>query len=63
MEIKDILEIIDSFFNKKQKEIKNHVEEFGKDKNRDIDSREKSMLLTLPMGYKNQLKEMFIKKL
>lgn len=59
MEIKKILETIDEFFNIKQLEINSHVEQFGKPGNRDIDPREKSMLLTLPMGYNKKLKELF----
>lgn len=62
MEIENILRIIDEFFDKKQEQIKDHVEQFGKPGNRDIDSREKSVLLTLPMGYRKKLKELFVEQ-
>ena len=54
-----ILKVIDEFFDKKQKEIKDHVKQFGKYGNRDIDPREKSVMLTLPIGYRKKLKELF----
>lgn len=54
-----INEIIDKFFDQKQKEMNAHVEGFGKPGNRDIDQREKSVLLTLPIGYRKGLKELF----
>lgn len=59
MEIKEILRKIDEFFDEKQKEIKTHVEQFGKPGNRDIDPREKTILLTIPMSYRKKLKEVF----
>lgn len=59
MESNKILEIIDKFFDEKQRQIKDHVEQFGKHGNRDIDPREKSVLLTIPMGYRKKLKELF----
>lgn len=54
-----IEEIIDEFFDKKQKEVNAHIEGFGKGNNRDIDPREKSVILTLPIGYRKKLKELF----
>lgn len=62
METKKILQIIDEFFDEKQKQIMDHVGQFGKPGNRNIDDREKSMLLTLPMGYRKKLKELFAKE-
>lgn len=59
MEKNKILEIIDEFFDEKQKQMNAHVEGFGKPGNRDIDPREKSMLLTIPAGYRKKLKERF----
>ena len=38
-----------------------HIEGFGKLGNRDIEPREKSMLLVLPAGYRKKLKELFVK--
>ena len=59
LQMERVIDKIDGFFDEKQKQIKNHVNQFGKPGNRDIDTREKSMLLTLPMGYRKKLKEIF----
>ena len=60
MKIKKILQIIDEFFKIKQLEMNSHIKQYGKGNNRDIDSREKGMLLILPSGYKEKLKKIFI---
>ena len=59
MEIKEINRIIDNFFNKVKQEMITHVSNFGISGNRDIDSREKSFMLTLPLTCKRKLKEEF----
>jgi len=59
METKRILEVIDEFFDEKQKQMNAHVVQFGTEGKRDIDPREKSILLTLPVGYRKKLKEKF----
>lgn len=60
--IERLLGLVDDFFDKKQKEMKAHVEGFGKGNNRDIDLREKSTLLILPVSYRKKLKEIFTKE-
>lgn len=60
-EMDRIVNIIDEIFDKTQKEINAHVKNFGIEGNRDIDSREKSLLLTLPITLRRRLKEEFAK--
>lgn len=59
MEAETIIKIIDEFFDMAQLEVNSHVEQFGNYGNRDIDGREKSMLLMMPEGYRNKLKKRF----
>lgn len=60
MKIKEILKIIDEFFNERQKQVNDHIAQFGKDNNRDIDTREKSTMLMMVVGYRKALKEKFV---
>lgn len=60
MKLNEILEVIDKFFDEKQEQMNAHIVQFGTEGKRDIDSREKSMLLTLPVGYRKKLKEKFV---
>ncbi len=55
-------EIIDKFFDKAQKQINAHIKNFAIEGNRDIDPREKSLLLTIPITYRKKLKEEFTKE-
>ncbi len=59
METKEILKIIDDFFDVRQKQVKDHIAQFGKGNNRDIDTREKSTMLMMVVGYRKALKEKF----
>lgn len=55
MEKKEFIEIIEKVLNQYQKEMNLHVEQFGKGKNRNIDSREKGVLLITPVAIKKRL--------
>jgi hypothetical protein len=52
------LEIIDKTLDKAEFEVKVHVENFGKGNNRDMDSRDKLTLLSLPVSIKKKLKSL-----
>ena len=60
MEIKEIIEIIDNFFDEEQKQSKEYIEQFGIGNNRDIDEREKSTIRMMPFMYRKKLKELFV---
>ncbi len=63
MELKEINNTIDKFFDKVQRQINSHIENFGIEGNRNIDSREKSLLLTIPITCRKELKKEFAKVL
>ncbi len=48
-------EMIEYYFGLQTKRMLKHIEPFGKGNNRDIDGREKGMLLTLPNIFKKEL--------
>ena len=54
---KDVLEKIEKYFDKKQKQIDEHIKLFGKDKNRDIDKREKFVMSMIPRVYCKELQK------
>lgn len=56
---KDFEKIIEKVLNQYQGEINSHIGQFGLGENRDIDPREKSLMLTIP----TVLKERFLKEL
>ena len=55
--LKEVEEVIDKFFDEKLKQVKTHIEQFGKENNRDIDEREKTTMLCMPIAYKKELKK------
>jgi hypothetical protein len=53
----DVIKLINNFFDKKQKQMEEHIKEFGNGKNRDIDIREKFVMKMLPIVYKKEIEK------
>ena len=57
--LSSLQEKIEDELNKMVKQAKEHIEQFGKGKNREIDSREKAIILTMPMVMKTKISKIF----
>jgi len=58
-EFQDKIKKFEIFLDEKNNQMKEHIKQFGIDNNRDIDIREKGIMIIIPTLYKNKFKQIF----